>query len=93
MFVRSPCRYGYDYTCKPDVNGKAPAGDVDICLLQAVPFAGAECSDAAGAQVPYAGVMHGGHTTPPNRHKHHTDQSRYSPVYICRLATRAFTQP
>jgi len=41
--------YGYDYTC---INPK----NQTICPIKHVPFRGVDCSDAAGAQRPYADV-------------------------------------
>lgn len=45
-----PHRYGYDYPCVPMANGRPVAPDTDACAIARAPFAGAACSDAAGAQ-------------------------------------------
>ncbi|XP_060629822.2 di-N-acetylchitobiase-like [Anolis sagrei] len=42
--------YGYDYTCLSLTKDH-------ICSIAKVPFRGAPCSDAAGRQVPYKGIM------------------------------------
>jgi Di-N-acetylchitobiase len=41
--------YGYKYPCLPGT-----AEDAMVCPIQPVPFRGANCSDAAGSQVPHA---------------------------------------
>ena len=44
--------YGYRYPC---LNGTAP--DAEFCPIAAVPFAGVNCSDAAGSEVEYGDIM------------------------------------
>ena len=57
--------YAYDYPCQPaggsySSGGGALMGPGDgVCHLEAVPFMGAPCSDAAGRQREYQDVMQG----------------------------------
>ena len=51
------CRYGYDYLCQNPPYGGEMHPEDDICYLSAVPFEGAPCSDAAGAQKGYMDIM------------------------------------
>lgn len=51
--------YGYDYPCVPPPgtpHALPKLGD-DLCAIPTVPFRGASCSDAAGAQIRYADIM------------------------------------
>lgn len=49
--------YGYSYPCEADARGKPMDAQGEACQLKQVPFHGAPCSDAAGAQLGYADVM------------------------------------
>ena len=43
-------RYGYHYPCE---ELKAD----DLCLIKPIPFRGCNCSDAAGREVPFGGIV------------------------------------
>lgn len=55
--------YGYDYTCLPHT-----PPDARFCPIPQVGFRGVNCSDAAGTEVPFSGIMarldSGGASTP-----------------------------
>mmetsp|Transcript_22288 Transcript_22288/g.66455 ORF Transcript_22288/g.66455 Transcript_22288/m.66455 type:complete len:313 (+) Transcript_22288:1128-2066(+) len=58
--------YGYDYPCEAGAGGGPMGPTDDICMLKLVPFRGAPCSDAAGAQKGYTEIMsllHSGRNT------------------------------
>eukprot|EP01097_Dermamoeba_algensis_P010682 TRINITY_DN796_c0_g2_i1.p1 TRINITY_DN796_c0_g2~~TRINITY_DN796_c0_g2_i1.p1 ORF type:complete len:239 (-),score=46.87 TRINITY_DN796_c0_g2_i1:117-833(-) len=52
--------YGYDYPCLPSMKNRLSAneGDAeDLCYLKYVPFRGVNCSDAAGGEMGFGGVI------------------------------------
>ena len=57
--------YAYDYPCQPAGGSYRSGGGAlmgpgdEVCHLEAVPFQGAPCSDAAGRQREYQDVMQG----------------------------------
>lgn len=52
--------YGYRYPCLP---GTSP--DTVYCPIKKVPFRGVNCSDAAGIEISYAGILRTLHSTDP----------------------------
>jgi len=49
--------YGYDYPCQADSAGTPMSPQGEACLLPAVGFRGAPCSDAAGGQINFSAAM------------------------------------
>ncbi len=63
--------YGYDYPC-------VSVSEEGLCIIKTVPFRGVNCSDAAGSQHDYAGIIHDFLPLSENGLKYNkTDESPY----------------